>query len=94
MKIKTIPTVVLFIDGIAADKILGFEGLSDGMPEGKEDEWSTIRLARVLASKNMLSKDNIVDDEEVEREARMKMENMRKAYVTNSFEDEDLELSD
>lgn len=86
--------MALFIDGIAADKILGFEGLSDGMPPGKEDEWPTIRLARLLASKNMLSKDHIVDDDEVEREARMKMENLRQAYVQHNFEDDDLELSD
>lgn len=95
LKIKSIPTVVLFIDGIAADKIIGFEGLSDGMPVGKEDEWPTIRLARLLAGKNMLSKDNIVDDDEVERNAKMKMEDMRKAYVQHNFEeDDDLELSD
>ena len=94
LKIKTIPTVVLFIDGIAADKIIGFEGLTDGMPPGKEDEWPTIRLARLLASKNMLSKDNIVDEDEVERSAKMKMEDMRKAYVQHNFEDDDLELSD
>jgi thiol-disulfide isomerase/thioredoxin len=30
MKIKTLPTVVMFRDGIAIDKIVGFEGLGDG----------------------------------------------------------------
>jgi hypothetical protein len=32
------PTVVIFRDGVAIDKIIGFDGLADGMPEGKEDE--------------------------------------------------------
>ena len=88
--------MVLFIDGVAVDKIMGFEGLTDGQAPGKEDEWPTVRLARLLASKGILDSANIVDDDGAEREMQAKLADLRKAYVTRSFEDEDddLDLSD
>ena len=42
----TMPTVVIFNDGVAVDKIIGFEGMGDRMPEGQEDSFPTIFLAR------------------------------------------------
>jgi hypothetical protein len=76
--IRTIPTVVLFRDGVAAGKIIGFDGLSQQMPTGKEDEWPTIYLARLLALGEMINEDAIVDDDGVEEAAKAKMEEMRK----------------
>lgn len=93
LSIRSIPTVVLFYDGIANDKIIGFEGLADDQPEGKVDEWPTIRLARLLASKGAINKANIVDDDEIEADAKAKMEHMRKnAFVmaTGELSDDDL----
>lgn len=78
------PTLVIFDDGVAVDKIIGFEGLADKMPEGKEDEWPTIILARLLGQKNGINKDSIVDDDGVEAAFKEKMENLRKgAFVGN-----------
>ena len=89
------PTLVIFDDGVAVDKIIGFEGLADKMPEGKEDEWPTIILARLLGQKNGINKDSIVDDDGVEAAFKEKMENLRKsAFVGNqslaqNMDDED-----
>lgn len=63
---------------MASNKILGFEGLADGLPEGHEDEWPTIRLARLLATHNMIDNEKIVDDDDAEREMKNKMEELRK----------------
>jgi hypothetical protein len=76
--IRTIPTVIIFFDGVAAEKIIGFEGLADGMPEGKEDEWPTIKLARLLGAKKAINKSAIVDDEEVELKAKQTLEQLRR----------------
>ncbi len=93
--VRTIPTVTVFFDGVAKDKILGFEGLADSMPAGKEDEWPTIRLARVLGAKGAINKSAIVDDEEVELNLKAKLEDMRKsAFVNSTIDDDDLEMSD
>lgn len=94
--IRTIPTVTLFTDGVARDKILGFEGLADGMPEGKEDEWPTIRLARLLGAKGAINKSAIVDDDEVEANLKAQMMERRKNAFVNTIVDEedDFNLSD
>ena len=78
------PTLVIFDDGVAVDKIIGFEGLADKMPDGKEDEWPTIILARLLGQKNGINKESIVDDDGVEAAFKEKLENLRKsAFVGN-----------
>lgn len=98
LAIRSMPTTMLFFDGIANDKIIGFEGLCEDQPEGKEDEWPTIRLARLLASKGSINKANIVDDDEIEAREKAKFEQMRKkAYVNFSATDDaddDFDLSD
>jgi hypothetical protein len=66
LMIRTMPTVVIFSDGVAIDKILGFEGLADAMPEGQEDSWPTIVLARLLAAKCGINNSAIIDDDEIE----------------------------
>jgi hypothetical protein len=82
--IRTMPTLVIFDDGVAIDKIIGFEGLADKMPEGKEDEWPTIVLARLLGEKNAINRESIVDDDGVEMAFKAKMEDLRKsAFVGN-----------
>eukprot|EP01039_Chlorochromonas_danica_P006981 gene6980-7723_t len=92
LKIRTIPSLILFHDGVAKDKILGFEGLADTQEEGKEDEWPTVRLARLLASKGMIRKDLIVDEEQVQQQ---KLEEMRRAIMLSTLNDgDDDDLSD
>ena len=99
LTIRSLPTVVIFFDGVAKDKIIGFDGLADDMPEGKEDEWPTIKLARLLGAKGVINNAKIVDDDGVEAEALQRLEQMRKNMLTNSHNldldmDDDLELSD
>ena len=91
LKIMTMPTVALFIDGICIDKILGFEGLTHDMSAGKEDEWPTIVLARLLAKKNMVYAQNIVDEDGAEAAMKARMESARQTYLMNS---RNLELDD
>jgi len=95
LRIRTIPSLIIFQDGVAVEKLLGFEGLSDTMPEGKEDEWATATLAKLLAQKNAINKALVVDEEEVEKQSAIQMENLRKAMIADSLlnldDDDDLE---
>ena len=93
LNIRTIPTLIIFSDGVAVDKVIGFEGLTEKMPEGKEDEWSTIYLARLLGSKNAISNSLIVDDDEVELKLKADLDNLRRNHFfgmqMNAVEDEE-----
>lgn len=93
--------MVIFHDGVAVDKILGFEGLTDGLPAGKEDEWPTIRLARLLVAKGAINKNTIKDEDEIAKEQALQLESMRKALLAESIlnldddldnEDDDIDL--
>lgn len=79
LKVRILPTLVLFFDGVAQDKLVGFDGLADNMPEGKEEEWPTIALARFLGSKNAINKALIVDDDGVEAAMKARMDEMKKS---------------
>lgn len=88
--IRTMPTLVCFVEGVAIDKIMGFEGLIDNMSEGKEDEWPTINLSKLLVKKNMINGENVVDEDLLLEQQRQKIENMRSAYFSNvNFDEED-----
>eukprot|EP01033_Poteriospumella_lacustris_P016872 gene16872-12077_t len=91
LKIRTIPTVVIFHDGVAVDKILGFQELAEGQPEGKEDEWPTIRLARLLGAKGAINKALIVDDDEVEQTAKQTIDSLRAAMMNAALDDDDFD---
>lgn len=92
--IRTIPSLICFEDGVAREKILGFEGLSDCMPPGKEDEWPTVVLARALSDKKMLDPKNIVDDDAVTKSQLAKMEEMRRNMMQNAFLNTELDDGD
>ena len=48
-QVKILPTVICFNDGVAVHNIIGFEGLTAGLPDDKLDEWPLSNLARELA---------------------------------------------
>jgi len=50
LNVRVLPTIVCFIDGIAQndDRIVGFQGLTGGLAEGKEDEFKVGVLAERL----------------------------------------------
>lgn len=95
MAIRTIPTLVLFFDGVGRSKVLGFEGLADGMAPGKEDEWPTIKLARLLGSFGSINEDAVVDDDQIEVHTKATLEEMRARSIQQAmnfdFDDEDLD---
>lgn len=78
------------------DKLIGFEGLSDNMPPGKEDEWPTITLARLLGAKGIIDNDAIVDDDEIESANKAKIEEMRKQIYSSDLtlgdDDDDFDI--
>merc|ERR1712072_1473109 len=63
LTIRTMPTLVFFFDGVASGKLVGFDGLAEQMPAGKEDEWKTVSLAIMLAEAKIINKDAIVDED-------------------------------
>lgn len=81
---------------MGVEKVLGFEGLADGQPVGKEDEWPTITLARLLASKGGIDLTHIIDEEDREKEAKNTMASMRQAMLMAALDenDDDLDLND
>lgn len=93
LSVRMMPTLIFFVDGVAKGKLIGFEGLSDGLPIYQEDEWKTIKLARLLGKEGMINKENIVDDDEQTAAVQMTMEEMRKASFVG-FKDEDFDLDE
>lgn len=90
LTIRTIPTIMCFVDGIAVDKIIGFEGLADDMNEGHEDEWTTYMLALNLAEKRMLNKSALVNEQEVMDSRNKTIDDMRTQYMNQmSMEESD-----
>ncbi len=52
LQIQVLPTIILFIDGVAVDRVVGFEEL------GGEDDFDTIHLTRRLVRSNVLKAKN------------------------------------
>jgi hypothetical protein len=97
--IRTMPTLCFFFDGVAQEKVLGFEGLSEEQPEGKEDEWPTIRLARLMGNCNIINMSKVFDDDGIEAAHQAKLEEMKKSIFSgiradgvNQVEDDDFDL--
>ena len=66
LKIKVLPTIVMFQKGIAVDRIVGFEEL------GGQDDFKQVRLERRLADRGMIvyKNDDLDSDEEAELQER------------------------
>lgn len=82
LTVRSMPTLVFFMDGVASGKLIGFDGLSEMMPEGKEDEWSTVMLARMLGEANIINKELIVDEDEIEAQQKANFERIRREQYT------------
>lgn len=93
LTIRSIPTVVCFNNGVAEQKIVGFNELSDKMPPGKEDEWPTVMLAKLLSMKGMLNANLIVDDDDVKVRAEQTLDQLRSAYL-QAMPDDDIDFDD
>ena len=75
----------MFFDGVAKGKVLGFDGLIDGIEPGKEDEFPTIRLARLLGANDAINEDAIIDDDEIEATNKAKFEAMRMNAIRSTM---------
>jgi len=71
LKVQVLPTVLVFEDGIAKndERIVGFDGLMDGLEPGKEDEFKTETLEKYLADLGalLLPEGHGKEDEEHEK---------------------------
>lgn len=74
LQIQVLPTIVLFTDGIAEDRVVGFEEL------GGEDDFETIVLARRLV------KAKVIDAKNKAEEGRL---NIKKGKQATTFSDDD-----
>jgi hypothetical protein len=77
--------------------VLGFEGLTAGLPPGKEDEWPTVTLARLLGAFGAIDEDTIVDDDQVEQQQKANYEEMRANSIRAALNynmDDDLDFDD
>ncbi|EQC37340.1 hypothetical protein SDRG_05557 [Saprolegnia diclina VS20] len=83
--VRVLPTVIYFKDGIASDdRVVGFEGLADGLRAGKEDEFPTVNLARRLAKIGAID----VADDEVEPTSSATKSSIQVAYHSGYDSDE------
>jgi thioredoxin-like negative regulator of GroEL len=51
LKVKVLPTVVMFVNGVAKSRVVGFEGLMEG---DDNETFTTAAFARLLEAENML----------------------------------------
>lgn len=63
LKIRVLPCVIAFSDGVAVERVLGFEGLGIGGTDGLE-EFSTATLEKRLLGKGVLSETRFNADDE------------------------------
>ena len=52
LSIQTLPTIIMFMDGIAVDRIIGFEEL------GGKDDFPTMALSRLLVNSGVMKAKN------------------------------------
>jgi hypothetical protein len=81
--VETLPTICCFVDGVCRGKIIGYDGLTEGLSEDRLDEWPTIRLARWFAENGaMIDASKIVDDDGIEAAHQAMMDQKRKSVFT------------
>lgn len=95
LNIRVLPTVVMFKDGIALDRQVGFEGLSE------DDDFPTEKLERRLHTGGVLASLNeegeiihgITHKDEKEEELK-RINAIRAAMVKETYDDFDLDTTD
>lgn len=87
LNIRTLPCILSFIDGVAADRIVGFQEL------GGKDDFSTSTVEnRLLQSQVIVQHQRSIDansEEQQGRKARQSVYNRRMQQKTESDEDSD-----
>ncbi|KKZ60662.1 hypothetical protein EMCG_04684 [[Emmonsia] crescens] len=65
LKVKVLPCVIGFVDGVGVERIVGFEGLGNGGQQDADEEFRTRELERRLLGKGCLVKRRIGEGDEV-----------------------------
>ena len=67
LQVQVMPTVVIFKDGVATARLVGFDGLTDGLPPGKENEFRTDALESWLARAGCVEYEATATEAEIEK---------------------------
>eukprot|EP00752_Nemacystus_decipiens_P012718 g11269.t1 len=90
LQVKILPTVICFIDGVAVHNIIGFDGLTNGLPADKLDEWPLSNLARELAlAKAIVYSQRDAPEGTGPREQKYSMGAIRAGLNDDEFSDDD-----
>lgn len=84
LAIKTLPTIVMFKDGIAVDRIVGFDDL------GGEDDFSTATLEKRLAKSGVLLAKENENTNKGKAIGSIRSSGINKSVYNDSDDDEDL----
>ncbi|KAL4942858.1 thioredoxin-like protein [Aspergillus oleicola] len=97
LKIRVLPCVIGFLDGVAAERVLGFEGLGIGGSDGLEG-FSTVTLEKRFLAAGILSQTKFNADEDdgserdsddEEEDARTKRRGIRSGDTRANDDDDD-----
>ncbi|KAF0700464.1 Aste57867_8993 [Aphanomyces stellatus] len=87
--VRVLPSIIFFQDGVANDeRIIGFEGLADGMRLGTENEFPTVKLARRLAKIGALDSTEPDEDDGPSGSRKEKKSSIQQGIHTNYDSDE------
>lgn len=85
LNVKVLPCVIAFVDGVSADRIVGFEGVGYS-----EDTFKTMDLEDRLVGAGVLEKGGKLDvSGSVEVSGRRSVEQVAKGRMTNAGEEDD-----
>ncbi len=86
--IKVLPCVVMFINGVAVDRIVGFDGL------GTKDDFPTAALESKLLKSGVITRQASADEEESEQLAEHVRRSVMQGQRQLGSDDEDSDFSD
>lgn len=91
LSVQVLPTVIIFKDGKACARLVGYDGLTEGLEKGKEDEWKTERLQAWLAKTGIIEFEEQATEQEITQHtlAGMRAAAMRGLADNQDFADDD-----
>jgi len=88
LQVRVMPTVVVFRDGVACARLVGFDGLTEGLMPGHENEFKTEALESWLAQAGCIEYEATATEAEM---AKYTLAGARKAAMVG-FNDNDADL--
>lgn len=65
LQVRVMPTVVVFKDGVATARLVGFDGLTEGLTPGHENEFKTEALESWLARAGCIEYEATASEQEI-----------------------------